>query len=109
MNRRDVKLQRKGIMSRENAMLIEELLAPAMRFHKARQFQNAISAYHDALAKEPDCADAWCNLSNALAETDKFEDAAAAARRAIELNPKIPDAHNNIASAYLQMGYAKSK
>jgi protein O-GlcNAc transferase len=107
MNRRDLKLQRKGIMSKEGAMLIEELLAPAMRFHKARQFQNAISAYHDALAKEPDCADAWCNLSNALGETGQFEAAAAAARRAIELNPNIPDAHNNLASGLVQMGYAK--
>ena len=107
MNRRDVKLQRKGIMSKEGAILIEELLAPAMRFHKARQFQNAISAYHDALAKEPDCADAWCNISNALGEMGQFEDAAAAAHRALELNPKMPDAHNNLASGFMQMGYAK--
>jgi protein O-GlcNAc transferase len=107
MNRRDVKLQRKGIMSKERAQLIEELLAPAMRFHKARQFASAISAYHDALSKEPDCADAWCNLSNALGEMCQHEGAIAAARRALELNPKMSDAHNNLASGFMQMGYAK--
>ena len=76
--------------------------------------QEGIDAYHQALAHEPDGVGAsvtddggpgkpdagtYINLSFALLQLERFEEAAETAQRAVEVDPKALLAHQNLASA----------
>lgn len=97
---------RKGIASPATAAAIADQLAPAMAFHRTRQFVAAEAAYREILSADPHSADAWCNLSATLGELGRYDEAIDAGKKAIAYNPKIADAHNNLGSAYSRMGEA---
>jgi tetratricopeptide (TPR) repeat protein len=53
----------------------------------------AEALYREILAKDPDFANAHCNLGFVLNELGRRAEAMASLRRAAELNPKLADAH----------------
>ncbi|WP_459873959.1 tetratricopeptide repeat protein, partial [Endothiovibrio diazotrophicus] len=56
----------------------------------------AAAAFRAALALNPDFAEAWNNLGNALDELDEREEAIDCYRRALVLHPHYADAHYNL-------------
>ena len=58
----------------------------------------------EASAKNPDDASIACNLSNSLNELGRPEDAIAAARKSIVLEPGYAEAHNNLGNALKASG-----
>ena len=59
----------------------------AMLLRERGKFEEAIEAYNKALAINPDYADAYCNMGNALADQGKLEEAIEALQKALSLNP----------------------
>jgi tetratricopeptide (TPR) repeat protein len=72
------------------------LFARALALHRARRLDEAVAAYRQGLALEPDHADAWCNLAVALQALGRDEEALAAYRAALALRPDLALAHNNV-------------
>ena len=64
----------------------------------------ALAAFRQALAQQPDHAEACVNLGQVLQEKGQFEASADACRRALELNPHSPLAHNNLGNALRELG-----
>lgn len=102
MNRRERKLQARGEATPEMAAHVAQMMAYPIACHRAGRLDRAAAGYRQIIKNEPDCADAWCNLGNVLAELGHYGESIAASQRAIELNPKIPDAHNNLGAAFLR-------
>jgi len=59
--------------------------------------REAATCFQQAVRLEPDYAEAWNNLGNALSDTGHFADAIAAYRRALAVAPAYADAHYNLA------------
>jgi predicted O-linked N-acetylglucosamine transferase (SPINDLY family) len=57
------------------------------------QLGQAAEAYRAALSLDQRCAPAWANLAEILLAWGKFDDAIAACRRAIELQPGLRESH----------------
>jgi len=64
----------------------------------------AIESYNKALALEPDYADVYYNMGNALKEKGQLEKAIAAYNKALALNPNYVDAYNNMGNALRGQG-----
>jgi predicted O-linked N-acetylglucosamine transferase (SPINDLY family) len=64
----------------------------------------AIAAYRQAIALDPNYAEAHSDLGNALSDKRQFEEAVAAYRRAIALQSDLPEVHNNLGNALTNMG-----
>src|SRR5437870_1830888 len=75
-----------------------QLLATAVRFHQAGQLVAAEACYRQALAAQPNLAEAHSNLGNALTAQGKLDEAVAAYRQAIRIKP--PD----LAEIYSTLG-----
>lgn len=104
MNRAERRLQKNGQATPEMQQRVAELLLYPMSLHRQGKHEEAATAYRGVLDVEPYCADAWCNYGNVMSELWNYEDSLFASKRAIELNPLIPDAYNNIASVHLRYG-----
>src|SRR6266436_4342053 len=76
-----------------------QLLATAVRFHQAGQLVAAEAAYRQALAAQPNLAEAHSNLGNALTAQRKLDEAVDACRRAIRIKPDLAEAHSNLGHA----------
>jgi hypothetical protein len=68
-------------------------------FAQTDKLAEAVAAYRQALALQPDHVGALCALGNALQAQDKPDEAAAAYRRAIALQPDDAVAHCNLGIA----------
>jgi tetratricopeptide (TPR) repeat protein len=63
--------------------------------------RDAIEWFEVALEADPQYVEAWNNLASAHAELDEWPQAIAAGCRAVDLHFDYPDAHYNLAQAYL--------
>jgi predicted O-linked N-acetylglucosamine transferase (SPINDLY family) len=68
------------------------------------RFDEAISVYQQALAINPDYAEAHNNLGLTLHALGQYNDAAATCRRAIFLQPNFAEAHDNLGNALYELG-----
>src|SRR5215468_2102311 len=73
-----------------------QLLATAVRLHQAGQLAAAEACYRQALAAQPNLAEAHCNLGLALTGQGKPDEAVAAYRQAIGIKPDFAEAHCNL-------------
>jgi len=64
----------------------------------------AVTSYREALALDPDYADALEGLSMALADLERYEEALVAARRVVELAPEEQLAYTNVSRIYQRAG-----
>lgn len=64
----------------------------------------AVDLIGQAVALEPARGTFQVNLGSALRAAGRVEDAAAAFRRAIELDGEVPEAHSNLGAALLELG-----
>lgn len=82
------------------------LMAAARHLAAKSQMSGAIELLRLTVAMYPDDPLAWANLSASLGACRQFSDSIRAAQRAITLNPGVAEAHQNLASALVQMGDA---
>ncbi|MFN8641068.1 MAG: tetratricopeptide repeat protein [Candidatus Binatia bacterium] len=82
----------------------EELFDRALDAVAEGDAEAAVAAYRDALAVDPDYADALEGLSMALAELGRFEEAIAAAVRVAELQPDEILSYTNVSRIYQKAG-----
>ena len=66
--------------------------------------EEAVTAYREALALDPNFTDAWTGLALALAELHRFEEAIEAGKKLVELEPDDPLSYTNLSRFYQQMG-----
>ena len=82
-----------GVAAAERALALDSTVAEAyaalgdLRFHVAYDFPGAEAALRQAIRLKPSLAQAWDWLSEALVASGRSEDALAADRRALELDP----------------------
>jgi tetratricopeptide (TPR) repeat protein len=68
------------------------------------KYECAVSNYQQALALNPDFAEAYNNLGAALTALERYEEAISNCRRAIQLRPDSPRAYNNLGNAHKGLG-----
>lgn len=76
----------------------------AAELNEACAFEEAMSLCLRALARDPGCWGAWCNLGNALTETCRFDDAIAAYANCLRLYPDAAHAAANMGVALFRRG-----
>jgi hypothetical protein len=74
-----------------------ELLRAAVLLEEKGEVAEAARAYRDITAVHPGSSVAWTNLGNAESSLGNREAAEAAFRKALEIDPRSPDALNNLA------------
>ena len=82
----------------------EDLFDRAVDRISEGQLEEAIAAYREALAVDPDYADAIEGLSMALADLERWDEALAAAHRVVELNPDDQLPYTNLSRIYQRAG-----
>ena len=82
----------------------EELFDRAIDAVAEGDLEAAVSAYREALAVDPDYADALEGLSMALADLERFDEAIAAAVRVAELQPDEILSYTNVSRIYQKAG-----
>lgn len=93
---------------------LEKIEAPATDFYRLfdvavqladkKKYDDAISAWKNALALAPEDPRGHNNLGIALFEVGKIDDAIAEYRKSIQLNPNSSQTHNNLGSALAEKG-----
>ena len=68
------------------------------------KLDDALAAYHRALALRPDYVAAHVNLGNALKDLGRLEEAVAAFQKALAVKPDQPEARSNLGNAYKNQG-----
>ena len=86
-------LSQKGIPASQKTK--EEWLAEGNAYYDARQFQEALSAYEQAISLDPNYAPAYVGKGIALRNLKRYEEALLANERAIQLDPTDAAAYNN--------------
>jgi len=89
---------------RDPAEAAKPLLRAGLADARAGQLDAALAAFEEALAADPECAEAANNLGLALAERGRKEDAAESLARAVALNPLNADYRLNLAQALAAVG-----
>src|SRR5205085_2133299 len=86
---------------------IEQLRAEAelryeegLELTKARRYQDAVSAYQQAIILNPDFAEAYHELGFAFFKLGKYEESVASSQQAIKLKPDNSDTYRNLGLAY---------
>lgn len=82
------------------------LLLGAIHF-QLRNFSECIFYNQQAIRIDPNFAEAYGNLGNALKELGDIDGAIQFYLKAIKLKPRFADAYNNLASAHQQLGQTK--
>jgi len=67
-----------------------ELTQRALQFEQGGKFREAATAWRDVVKSNPRDAAAWGSLGVVLSRLQQYQDAVAAYRKAIALNPKLP-------------------
>jgi tetratricopeptide (TPR) repeat protein len=82
----------------------DELYDQAVDCVAEGDLDGAITKYREAIALRPDFADAFEGLSMALADRGLWEDAIAAAKRVVELDPDEQLGYTNLSRIYQRAG-----
>ncbi len=82
----------------------EELYDQAVDCVAEGNLDGAIAKYREAVALNPNFADAWEGLSMALADKEIWDDAIAAAKRCVELVPDDQLPYTNLSRIYQRSG-----
>ena len=75
-----------------------------MALRRLGQWERSISVLERALVRDPNFVDAWVNLAVGLSDMSRDEEAIAAARRVIELDPNRAAGFNILGHASAQLG-----
>ncbi len=81
-----------------------EKLQSAMKLQLAGELDNAESIYQEVLASNPENFDALHLLGLIRCESDKMTEGVAMIEKAIQLQPRAPAFHHNIAGIYRRLG-----
>nr|WP_319539563.1 tetratricopeptide repeat protein [uncultured Methanospirillum sp.] len=73
-------------------------------YYSSGDYDAAISAFMNAVAINPDYAEAWNNLGTAYEQVGRYNDAVLAFRRAVAINPRYTEAWNNLGNVYEKQG-----
>jgi len=87
-----------------DACWLDNLLILSAIHFQLRNFSEAIFYSQQALRVDPEFAEAFSNLGNALKELGDLEGSIQAYQRAIKLKPRFSDPYNNLATTYAQQG-----
>jgi protein O-GlcNAc transferase len=79
------------------------LLMGAIHF-QLKNFSESIFYNQQCIRVDPNFAEGYSNLGNALKELGDIKAASQFYHKAIKLKPRFCDAYNNLASAYMQLG-----
>ncbi|HVM95366.1 MAG TPA: tetratricopeptide repeat protein [Candidatus Acidoferrales bacterium] len=82
----------------------EELFDQAVDCVADGDLDGAIAKYREALAIDAAFADAWEGLSMALADKEQWDEAIAAAKKVVELNPDEQLGFTNVSRIYQRAG-----
>ena len=82
----------------------EELFDQAVDCVAEGDLDGAIARYREALSVDPSFADAWEGLSMALADKEEWDEAIAAAKKVVELNPDEQLGFTNVSRIYQRAG-----
>lgn len=82
----------------------EELFDQAVDLVAEGELDRAITLYRDALAVDPEYADAWEGLSMALADLQQWSDAIQAAHHVVEITPDDQLPYTNLSRIYQRAG-----
>ena len=81
----------------------EETLNQAWKIHQSGDVRRAEQLYAQVASGQPANASAWCYLGMALHDQERYDEAIAAYRRAIGLQPVFPIALNNLGNSLRQL------
>jgi len=82
----------------------EELFDRAVDCIAAGDLDGASACYRAAIEADPNFADAWEGLSMALADKEQWDEAIAAAKKAVELAPEEELVDTNVSRIYQRAG-----
>lgn len=83
---------------------LQRWFAEGLRRQQAAQYPGAVLAWKHVLARDPNQADAWCNLGGCLRELKRLEEAESALLRCLELQPSNPAARCNLGILAMDCG-----
>ncbi|PWR72099.1 tetratricopeptide repeat protein [Methanospirillum lacunae] len=73
-------------------------------YYSSGDYDDAITAFMNAVTVNPNNAEAWNNLGNAYEQVGRYEDAVLAYQRAVAINPRFTEAWNNLGNVYEKLG-----
>jgi FkbM family methyltransferase len=79
---------------------VDDLLTQGWRLHQAGEIAKAEQLYRQVVAADPNNASAWCYFGIACHDQQRYDEAVAAYRRALELQPDFPVALNNLGNTF---------
>ncbi|HEX9734891.1 MAG TPA: sulfatase-like hydrolase/transferase [Thermoanaerobaculia bacterium] len=82
--------------------VLSDLMA-ASRYQVQRDFSRAIATFRQVLAEQPNLVDAWENLAQCLHQVSRYEEAAAAYEKALELSRGADHVALGAARLFLEM------
>ncbi|HEX8162870.1 MAG TPA: tetratricopeptide repeat protein [Pyrinomonadaceae bacterium] len=74
-----------------------------VKYGRAKQFDEAIKAFRQAVQYDPDYADAYYGLGHAYADSGRWADAAEAYHQVLRLDPKDDEAASRLGEAYVKL------
>jgi tetratricopeptide (TPR) repeat protein len=80
------------------------LIFAAWTYERSTIWSNAVSLWSDVVKKSPQKVRPHDNLGNALKHQEKFEEAIAHFKKALQINPGYAKAHNNLGTALASQG-----
>ena len=78
----------------------QDALEQAMRLGAQGRFEQAVAAYEQALAQDPELVEAYMGLGLMLTTLGRLPEAIQACQGALALRPELPELHNNLGSLF---------
>ena len=88
-----------SILAEEQAELVK-----ARAEYRSGHSQDAVTAYKAIIAGRPNSANAYAGLSRALLRREQISEALDAAKKAVDVDAKCPDAHVALGEVYFRKG-----
>ena len=87
----------------------EDLFKLAFENHKKNNLQNAENLYKDAIKQKPDHINSIFYLAGLLSQKKNFNEAKELFEKVVELNPKYPNAKDNLCAIYKMLANISSQ